>query len=262
MADVLISVQNLVRVYGRRSREVKALDIQRLDLARGDFVAVTGPSGCGKTTFLNLLGALDRPSRGSIFFEGRDLAGLGEAGLCRYRREKAGFIFQAYCLIPSLTALQNVLAPVYPRGNGRRMRERARELLRRLGLAGVEKHRPGELSGGEQQRVAIARALLLDPELILADEPTGNAGFSPQEREKMTELLNAGFIDTFRYLNPDKEGAYTWWSYMFNARIKNIGWRIDYFLVSERIKGLIQDALIYSDVMGSDHCPIGLEISI
>lgn len=89
-----------------------------------------------------------------------------------------------------------------------------------------------------------------------------NAGFSPQEREKMTELLKAGFIDTFRHLNPDKEGAYTWWSYMFNARMKNIGWRIDYFLVSERIKGLIQDAQIYSDVMGSDHCPIGLEIAI
>ena len=191
MADVLISVQNLVRVYGRRSREVKALDIQRLDLARGDFVAVTGPSGCGKTTFLNLLGALDRPSRGRIFFEGRDLAGLGEAGLCRYRREKAGFIFQAYCLIPSLTALQNVLAPVYPRGNGRRMRERARELLRRLGLAGVEKHRPGELSGGEQQRVAIARALLLDPELILADEPTGN----------LDSATGAGIISLLKDLN-------------------------------------------------------------
>jgi putative ABC transport system ATP-binding protein len=191
MADVLISVQNLVRVYGRRSREVKALDIQRLDLARGDFVAVTGPSGCGKTTFLNMLGALDRPSRGSIFFEGRDLAGLGEAGLCRYRREKAGFIFQAYCLIPSLTALQNVLAPVYPRGNGRRMRERARELLRRLGLAGVEKRRPGELSGGEQQRVAIARALLLDPELILADEPTGN----------LDSATGAGIISLLKDLN-------------------------------------------------------------
>ncbi len=191
MADVLISVQNLVRVYGRRSREVKALDIQRLDLARGDFVAVTGPSGCGKTTFLNLLGALDRPSRGSIFFEGRDLAGLGEAGLCRYRREKAGFIFQAYCLLPSLTALQNVLAPVYPRGNGRRMRERARELLRRLGLAGVEKRRPGELSGGEQQRVAIARALLLDPELILADEPTGN----------LDSATGAGIINLLKNLN-------------------------------------------------------------
>lgn len=185
MADVLISVQNLVRVYGRRSREVKALDIQRLDLARGDFVAVTGPSGCGKTTFLNLLGALDRPSRGSIFFEGRDLAGLGEAGLCRYRREKAGFIFQAYCLIPSLTALQNVLAPVYPRGNGRRMRERARELLRRLGLAGVEKRRPGELSGGEQQRVAIARALVGEAPLILADEPTGNLDTKTSE-----EIMN------------------------------------------------------------------------
>ena len=89
-----------------------------------------------------------------------------------------------------------------------------------------------------------------------------NAGFSPQEREKMTELLKAGFIDTFRHLNPDQEGAYTWWSYMFNARIKNVGWRIDYFLVSERIKDLIQDAQIYSDVMGSDHCPIGLEIAI
>lgn len=90
----------------------------------------------------------------------------------------------------------------------------------------------------------------------------GNAGFSPQERSKMTELLEAGFVDSFRYLNPDKTGAYTWWSYMFNARDKNVGWRIDYFLVSERIKDRIQDALIYSNVMGSDHCPIGLEISI
>jgi exodeoxyribonuclease-3 len=90
----------------------------------------------------------------------------------------------------------------------------------------------------------------------------GNAGFSPQEREKMTELLEAGFIDSFRYLNPYKTGAYTWWSYMFNARVNKVGWRIDYFLVSERIKDQIQDALIYSDVMGSDHCPIGLKISI
>ena len=87
-----------------------------------------------------------------------------------------------------------------------------------------------------------------------------NAGFSPQERAKMTELLEAGFIDTFRYLYPDKTGAYTWWSYMFNAREKNIGWRIDYFLVSERIKDKIKDSIIYSDILGSDHCPIGLEI--
>jgi exodeoxyribonuclease-3 len=90
----------------------------------------------------------------------------------------------------------------------------------------------------------------------------GNAGFSPQERAKMTELLEAGFVDSFRYLHPDRAGAYTWWSYMFNARAKNVGWRIDYFLVSQRIQDRIQDALIYSEVTGSDHCPIGLALSI
>ncbi len=91
---------------------------------------------------------------------------------------------------------------------------------------------------------------------------TGNAGFSPQEREKMTELLAGGFVDSFRHLFPDKAGAYTWWSYMFNARAKNVGWRIDYFLVSKRLKERIQNALIYTEVMGSDHCPVGLEISL
>lgn len=174
MADILISLKDVDRVYGRGSSAVTALDIERLDISRGDFVAVTGPSGGGKTTLLNLLGALDRPSHGRILIGGKDLAGLGEAALCRYRREKVGFVFQAYCLLPTLSALQNVLAPALPKGYGRRMRDRARELLRRVGLEGAEKRLPGELSGGEQQRVAIARALLLDPELILADEPTGN----------------------------------------------------------------------------------------
>jgi exodeoxyribonuclease-3 len=89
-----------------------------------------------------------------------------------------------------------------------------------------------------------------------------NAGFTDEEREKMTELINAGYTDTFRYLYPDREGAYTWWSYMFKAREKNIGWRIDYFLVSDRIREKIKDAVIYSDIMGSDHCPVGLEIDI
>jgi len=174
MADIFISIESVERVYGRGSSAVKALGIGRLDIARGDFVAVTGPSGCGKTTLLNLLGALDRPSHGRIMVDGQDIAALGEAALCSYRRDKIGFIFQAYCLLPTLSALQNVLAPALPQGNGRRIRERARELLRRVGLGGAEKRLPGELSGGEQQRVAIARALLLDPELILADEPTGN----------------------------------------------------------------------------------------
>jgi putative ABC transport system ATP-binding protein len=174
MADILISLSNVERVYGRGSSAVKALDIGQLDIERGAFVAVTGPSGGGKTTFLNLLGALDRPSRGRILVNGKDIAALGESALCRYRREKVGFVFQNYCLLPKLNALANVLAPALPAGYGRRTRDRARELLRRVGLAGAEKRLPGELSGGEQQRVAIARALLLDPDLILADEPTGN----------------------------------------------------------------------------------------
>ncbi len=174
MAEILISLRNVERIYGRGSSAVKALSLDRLDIDRGDFVAVTGPSGGGKTTLLNLLGALDRPSRGRVMVAGKDIAGLGEAALCRYRRDKVGFVFQSYCLLPTLSALSNVLAPSIPEGYGRRARDRARELLCRVGLNGAEKRLPGELSGGEQQRVAIARALLLDPELILADEPTGN----------------------------------------------------------------------------------------
>ncbi|MDD4238959.1 MAG: ABC transporter ATP-binding protein [Desulfotomaculaceae bacterium] len=174
MEDIVISLKNVNRVYGRGPSAVKALDIRSLDINRGELVAVTGPSGCGKTTLLNLLGALDRPSHGSIVMAGKDITALGETALCRYRREQVGIIFQAYCLLPTLSALQNVLAPALPFNNGRHTRERARELLRRVGLKGAEKRLPGELSGGEQQRVAIARALLLDPELLLADEPTGN----------------------------------------------------------------------------------------
>lgn len=174
MEGTLISLRSVTRVYGRGSYAVKALDIGQLDIARGELVAVTGPSGCGKTTLLNLLGALDRPSHGRITIAGRDITSLGETALCRFRREKVGFIFQSYCLLPTLSALQNVLAPALPHNNGRHTRARGRELLRRVGLAGAEKRLPGELSGGEQQRVGIARALLLDPDLILADEPTGN----------------------------------------------------------------------------------------
>lgn len=170
--EILISVKNLTRVYGRGDLAEKVLDIKSLEIKKGDFTVITGPSGCGKTTLLNLLGTLDRPSGGEIIFGGLRLGGLGEAGLCRFRREKVGFVFQAYNLIPGLSALRNVLLPAIP-GGGAPAR-RARELLRLVGLAGKENRRPGALSGGEQQRVAIARALMLDPELILADEPTGN----------------------------------------------------------------------------------------
>ncbi|NPV73554.1 MAG: ABC transporter ATP-binding protein [Pelotomaculum sp.] len=169
---MLIAVKNLTKVYGKGPLAVRALDVESLEIGEGEMAAVTGPSGCGKTTLLNLIGALDRPTGGEIFFKGERISGRGEAALCRFRREKVGFVFQAYHLIPSLSALKNVLVPAVPLGGGRV--RRARELLRLVGLAGKEGRRPGELSGGEQQRVAVARALLLDPELILADEPTGN----------------------------------------------------------------------------------------
>lgn len=172
--EVIISLRNLSKVYGRGASAVMALVVEGLDILRGEMVAVTGPSGCGKTTMLNLIGALDRPSGGSVLFAGRNIAGLGEAALCLHRRENNGFVFQDYCLIPTLTVLRNVLVPAYPAGNGGQVRERARRLLGMVGLDGKEGRLPGELSGGEQQRVAVARALILNPDLILADEPTGN----------------------------------------------------------------------------------------
>lgn len=187
----LISLEDLTHIYGKGSSSVKALDVERLDITRGDFIAVTGPSGCGKTTLLNLIGALDRPSRGRIFFKGKNITGLSEAALCRYRRERVGFVFQSYCLLPTLSALQNVLLPAYPLGNGKQARHRAKELLDQVGLSSKENRRPGELSGGEQQRVAVARALLLDPELILADEPTGN----------LDSATGAGIIELLKLLH-------------------------------------------------------------
>jgi ABC-type lipoprotein export system ATPase subunit len=171
--DVLIAAENLTKVYGKGSLAVKVLDIKNLEIRRGELVALTGPSGCGKTTLLNLLGTLDRPTAGDIFFEGKRLTLKREAALCRFRREKIGFVFQAYHLIPTLSALKNVLAPAVP-FLGNDYRQLALELLGVVSLEGKEGRRPSELSGGEQQRVAIARALLLDPDLILADEPTGN----------------------------------------------------------------------------------------
>lgn len=187
--DVLIVVKNLTKVYGKGNLAVKVLDVKNLEIRRGELVALTGPSGCGKTSLLNLLGALDRPTAGDIFFMGKRFTLKKETALCRFRREKIGFIFQTYHLIPTLSALKNVLAPAFPLGND--YRRRALELLGLVGLTGKEGRRPGALSGGEQQRVAIARALLLDPELILADEPTGN----------LDSATGAGIMDLLKKLN-------------------------------------------------------------
>jgi ABC-type lipoprotein export system ATPase subunit len=173
--DALVSARAVFKSYemGRRSLHVlRGLD---LHVARGEFVALRGASGAGKSTLLHLLGGLDTPDRGEIWFAGQNLATLSAADLARVRSRKIGFVFQAYHLLPELDALENVCLPArIARMPVQTAEKRARDLLGRVGLAERLEHRPTELSGGERQRVAIARALINEPELVLADEPTGN----------------------------------------------------------------------------------------
>jgi putative ABC transport system ATP-binding protein len=163
------------RSYGQNSTRVRALDTLSLTIKRGEFVAIFGPSGSGKTTLLQLLGALDRPSSGSVCFEGRPLERLGDSALADLRLRTLGFIFQQFNLIPTLTAAGNVEAALAPMAMSRLERRAAIEKhLEAVGLAPRAQHLPSQLSGGEQQRVAIARALARSPRVVLADEPTGN----------------------------------------------------------------------------------------
>ncbi|MCK9201821.1 MAG: ABC transporter ATP-binding protein [Gallionella sp.] len=150
--------------------QTRALDGVDIEIVEGEFVAITGPSGCGKSSLLNLIGTLDIPTSGDIHFRSRPYSALGDLSL--FRRENIGFIFQSFYLLPTLSALDNVLVPTIGRSGDHE--ERARALLTRLGLSNRLDHFPGKLSGGERQRVAIARALINDPDLILADEPTGS----------------------------------------------------------------------------------------
>ena len=173
--EPLYEVRNASKSFSKGSIAVRALAGVTLRIDAGEFVALEGPSGSGKTTLLQLLGALDRPSEGQIFFEGRDLASLRDHDLAELRLRAFGFVFQQFNLIPTLTALQNVEVGLAPVGlPHEELEERSRALLAEVGLADRAAHLPGELSGGEQQRVAIARALSVEPRVILADEPTGN----------------------------------------------------------------------------------------
>ena len=170
----IVVTQKVTKIYGRGETRVPALKAVNLNVKKGEFIAVLGPSGSGKTTLLNMIGALDRPTAGRVYIDGIETSGVPESKLYKIRRNKLGFIFQTYYLVPTLSALQNVLMPVLPVKGRDRYRRRAERLLRMMGLKGRMHHKPGELSGGEQQRVAIARALILNPGVILADEPTGN----------------------------------------------------------------------------------------
>jgi putative ABC transport system ATP-binding protein len=171
----IITARELTKVYGRGATEVRALDGVDFDVAPGEFVAIMGPSGSGKSTLLHVIGALEPATSGTVALEGERYDCLDDDGLTRLRRERMGFVFQFFNLLASLSALENVLLPaLIARRATDDMRERASQLLSRVGLSGRADHTPSELSGGEQQRVSIARALLLSPHLVLADEPTGN----------------------------------------------------------------------------------------
>ena len=183
-----LETRNLTKVYGTGDTEVRALDGVSLTIARGESVAIMGPSGSGKSTLLHLLGALDTPSSGEIELGGERYDGLGDAGLTKLRRDRIGFVFQFFNLLPSLSAEENVLLPALIAGRrDPETRDRARHLLERVGLGARADHLPGELSGGEQQRTSIARALLTQPEIVLADEPTGN--LDTRSTDGVLELL-------------------------------------------------------------------------
>jgi putative ABC transport system ATP-binding protein len=184
--ELAVRVRDLVKTYGEGRTEVQALRGVSLDVPRGEFLAIMGPSGSGKSTLLHILGALDAPTAGTIEVAGNHYEGFDDAGLTRIRRDHIGFVFQFFNLLPSLTAAENVLLPaLIARSNDAAMRDRVMTLLERVGLRDRADHLPSELSGGQQQRVSIARALLLDPELVLADEPTGNL-----DRRSSREILS------------------------------------------------------------------------
>ena len=190
MNDVL-QTESLNKSFG----SVKAVQDVSLGIAPGEFVAIMGRSGSGKTTLLQLLAGLESPTSGRILFQGRDISRLDEDGLALWRREHVGLVFQAFHLIPTLSAVENVAFPLYPTAvQPEERRQRALARLEQVGLAQRAGHRPGQLSGGEQQRVAIARALINRPSLILADEPTGN----------LDSQSSAEVMELFRKLNREE----------------------------------------------------------
>jgi putative ABC transport system ATP-binding protein len=176
MSETIIRMDNVWKKYDMGKAEpLIVLREINLEIIKGEFIAITGPSGSGKSTMVNIVGALDKPSFGAVYLKGENISKMGESSLAFLRGKTIGFIFQQFNLLPTLTALQNVMLPIEVINEPEsKARERAEELLNLLGLGERMNHKPNELSGGQQQRVAIARSLANDPEVILADEPTGN----------------------------------------------------------------------------------------
>ena len=173
--EIIIELRDVHKIYDVGENKVHALSNLSLKISPGEFVAIMGPSGSGKSTAMNLVGSLDVPTRGAIFLDGKNIATLHESDLAQIRGRKIGFIFQSFNLIPNLTAKENIMLPMLFQNSSLEEREKkAKELLNLVELSDRKDHYPNQLSGGQQQRVAIARSLANDPEVILADEPTGN----------------------------------------------------------------------------------------
>jgi len=186
LMENIIELRDVCKDYGIGEAKIRAVCEVNLKIKKSENIAIMGPSGSGKSTMLHLIGCLDRPTRGKIFIDGIDVSKLDDSGLARLRREKIGFIFQFFNLIPSFTALENVELPmIFSKKTNRK--KRAEELLKIVGLQNRMNHHPKELSGGETQRVSIARALANEPQIVLADEPTGN--LDSKSGKEIMELL-------------------------------------------------------------------------
>jgi lipoprotein-releasing system ATP-binding protein len=184
----LIQVQNIFKSYGNGTKRVEVLKGIDLTFSRGEKAAIVGASGVGKTTLLHVLGTLDRPTAGKVLFDGKDIYTLNEKNLALFRNREIGFVFQFHHLLPEFNALENTMMPCLIQGIPKKeAASRAEAVLTLVGLKGRLSHKPGELSGGEQQRVAVARALVLEPKVLLADEPTGN--LDTQTGESVFDLL-------------------------------------------------------------------------
>ena len=185
----MIVMHELTKAYRTADVETTALNNVNLEINKGEFIAIMGPSGCGKSTLLNVIGMLDSPDTGSYLFLDENVAGYSESKLANIRKRNIGFIFQSFNLVDELTVAENVMLPLlYQRVPAKDREQRVREVLERVGIAHRADHRPQQLSGGQQQRVAVARAVVTNPELILADEPTGN--LDTANGEEVLSLLN------------------------------------------------------------------------
>lgn len=201
----ILQLQNVSRIYHQGDQTIRALDDVNLTLRKGEFVAIAGPSGSGKTTLLNVSVGLDRPTRGRVWIRGRDLTQMSLPELARLRLHEVGFIFQSYNLVPVLSAEENAELILLLRGLPQAQRRKTvHQVLKEVGLEGLEKRRPSELSGGQQQRVAVARAIAAEPALVLADEPTANldseTAFALLE---LMEKLNREHATTFLFSTHD-----------------------------------------------------------